>query len=75
MDFPSAITVVFFRKKMVRESCRLLGADKMAHYLTLYAMNSQRGVSDCRGAENTTQTLMVVPFMRPRAEFPSVLVF
>lgn len=55
MDFPSAISEVFIRKKMVRDSCRLLGADKMVHYLILYAMNSKRRASDCAGEQSRSR--------------------
>lgn len=53
--FARAITEVFVRKKMVRDSCRLLGADKMVRYSTLYAMSSKGSVSDCAGEQSRSR--------------------
>lgn len=64
MDFTSLIAVVFVRKKMVRDSRRLLRADKMVHYLILYYMNSKR-LFDCAGEQRTRASHLCLSFMKP----------
>lgn len=57
MDFHSVITEVFVRRKMVKDSCKLLGADKMALYFDLISNKVQtQSVSLCRGAEPEQRT-------------------